>query len=177
MVVLKSIREEYGRYKAMAERVFLQLSLEQLRQRPEGDGNSIATLAWHISENLKSRFTDFLSSDGEKPWRKREEEFAPREGGREELLREWEEGWAVLFEALSTLDDASLDGVVSIRGRELSVIEALHRSLAHVAYHVGQMVSFGRMLRGEDWEFITIPPGGSEAYNRDPNREKPSEIR
>ncbi|HUF13979.1 MAG TPA: DinB family protein [Longimicrobiales bacterium] len=177
MSVVESIHGEYGRYKAMAEKVFSQLSPEQLSERPTGEGNSIATLVWHISGNLKSRFTNFLTSDGEKPWRRREEEFSPREGGKAELLKEWEEGWAVLFDALSTLDDAQLEQKVSIRGRELRVVEALHRSLAHVAYHVGQMVSFGRMMRGTEWEFITIPPGGSVVYNRAPDLEKPSELR
>lgn len=174
--VVGSIREEYGRYKAMAERVFAQLAPAELTRRPEGDGNSIATLAWHVSGNLKSRFTDFLTADGEKAWREREDEFSPRDVEREELLRHWEEGWDVLFHALSGLNDDDLDRVVSIRGRELSVAEALHRSLAHVAYHVGQMVSFGRMVRGASWDFITIPPGGTEAYDRAPDRERPSEL-
>jgi uncharacterized damage-inducible protein DinB len=177
MGVIDSIREEFGRYKAMAEEVFSQLGPEQLSRRPEGEGNSIATLVWHISGNLRSRFTNFLDSDGEKPWRRREEEFSQRAGDREALLREWEEGWKVLFDTLSTLDDAQLDHMVSIRGRQLSVVEALHRSMAHVAYHVGQMVSFGRMMRGSSWAFITIPPGGTDAYNRAPNLEKPAELR
>lgn len=177
MAVVDSIREEYRRYKAMAEKVFAQLDPEQLSRQPKGEGNSIATLVWHISGNLKSRFTDFLHSDGEKPWRKREEEFSPRAGGKEALIRKWEEGWNVLLEALSTLDDSRLDQMVTIRGRQLTVVEALHRSMTHVAYHVGQMVSFGRMMRGASWEFITIPPGGTDAYNRAPNREKPSELK
>jgi len=175
--VIDSVRGEYGRYRAMAERVFSQLAPDELARRPPGGGNSVATLAWHIAGNLRSRFTDFLTTDGEKPWRDREAEFDPRPGDREAILQEWEAGWAVLSGALAPLDDDDLERTVRIRGVELTVAEALHRSLAHLAYHVGQMVLLGRMARGEDWEFLTIPPGGTEAYNRDPTMERARDLR
>ena len=103
----------------------------------------MATICWHVSGNLQSRFTDFLTTDGEKPWRRRDEEFHPRPVTRAELLTKWEAGWSVLFAALSELTDAHLGHTVIIRGQSLRVDEALHRSLAHAAYHAGQIVLLG----------------------------------
>lgn len=167
-----SVRVEYERYKAIAEGAIHQLSDEELCTPPAEGGNSIATLVWHISGNLESRFTDFLTSDGEKPWRHRETEFEAREAGREELLTKWATGWEVLFQALDALHDSQLYDRVSIRGVGLTVHEALHRSLAHISYHVGQIAYQARTLRGASWEFLSIPPGGSDRYNRDPTMEK-----
>jgi hypothetical protein len=127
---------------------------------------------WHVAGNLQSRFTDFLTSDGEKPWRHREEEFEERQVGREELVEKWDDGWETLFDALSPLTDEDLARSITIRGVALSVCEALHRSLAHASYHVGQMTYIGKMLKGEEWMYLTIPPGGSADYNQDPVLEK-----
>ena len=159
--VISSIESEYRRYKLLAEASFHQLSEEQLAQPGNESVNSVATIAWHVSGNLKSRFTDFLASDGEKSWRDRDGEFQPRRATHVELLREWEEGWQVLFKNLAELNDGDLARSVTIRGSALSVAEAVHRSLAHVAYHVGQIVFIARALRGVDWEFLSIPPGKS----------------
>ena len=128
---------------------------------------------WHIAGNLASRFTDFLTSDGEKPWRDRESEFARRTVTRDELGAKWEAGWSALLGALAGLDDAHLPATVTIRGVGLSVLEALHRSLSHTAYHVGQIVFLAKALRGGDWKWLTIPPGGSADYNTNPAHEKP----
>jgi len=172
-VVLASIEGEYRRYKTKAEEVFAQLSDAQLAQ-PLGDReNSVAMIVRHMAGNLRSRFTDFLTSDGEKPWRNREEEFRPREIARNELLESWEEGWRVLQTELAALTDDDLDRTVTIRRQPLSVAEALHRSLAHVGYHVGQIVLIGRHLCGTRWEFLSIPPGASGSYNLDPTRDRP----
>ena len=170
--VIASIESEYRRYKLLAEASFHQLSEEQLAQPGNESVNSVATIAWHVSGNLKSRFTDFLTTDGEKPWRNRESEFLPRHATHAELLGEWEEGWQVLLATLANLDDGDLARSVVIRDSPLSVTEALHRSLAHVAYHVGQIVFIARALRGPEWEFLSIPPGESSEYNRKPTREK-----
>ncbi len=172
---IDSVRSEYGRYKALAEGAIAQLADEDLGRAPEGNGSSVSTLVWHVSGNLTSRFTDFLTSDGEKPWREREEEFAPRQVSREELLEKWDEGWDRLFGALDHLAGSDLGRIVTIRGAELRVIEALHRSLAHTAYHVGQIVYLAKLLRGGSWEYLSIPPGGSEAYDRAPTMERPAE--
>ena len=127
-----------------------------------GGGNSILVICWHVAGNLRSRFTDFLTSDGEKPWRNREEEFQDRAATRAELLAHWEMGWSALLDALAGLTDSDLARTVTIRGQPLRVHEALLRSLAHVSYHVGQVVYAARALRGGAWrlpEHSTRPVG------------------
>ena len=168
-----SIEGEYRRYKAYGEGAIGQLADEQLSRTSGAGGNSIARLVWHVSGNLESRFTDFLQSDGEKPWRDREAEFADRTVSRAELREKWEKGWAVLFQALAELTDEQLNATVKIRGVPLAVHEALHRSLAHASYHVGQIVFLAKALRGAEWRHLSIPPGGSAAYNQNPFAEKP----
>ena len=166
--VIESIESEFRRYRKLGEGAIAQLTPAQLCQVPARSDNSVAMIVWHVSGNFKSRFTDFLTTDGEKPDRNRESEFAPRNVSGEELLGKWNEGWDVLFGALSGLDDSELSRTVRIRGLSLSVLAALHRSLAHASYHVGQMVFLGKMLRGPDWEYLTIPPGLSDQFNRNP---------
>ena len=120
----------------------------------------------------KSRFTDFLSSDGEKPWRKRDSEFVSRKVSRSELREKWNDGWDCLFASLEDLSDGNLGDRVSIRCQQLTVHEALHRSLAHVSYHVGQIVYIAKSFRGDSWRFLSIPPGESEKYNLNPSSEQ-----
>ena len=170
--VVASIEAEYRRYASLALKTVDQLTENQLVARPAEEANSIATLVWHVSGNLESRFTDFLTTDGEKPWREREEEFAVRTASKREIRDRWDRGWTVLMKALRGLDDADLARTVTIRGVEHTVAEALHRSLAHTAYHVGQMTYQGKALRGEHWQWLSIPPGQTAAYNRSPDREK-----
>jgi uncharacterized protein YndB with AHSA1/START domain len=119
-----------------------------------------------------SRFTGFLTSDGEKPWRKREEEFSPRAVSRAELMEKWTDGWQVLLGALADLTDGDLTKTVLIRGQPLLVHEALHRSMAHASYHVGQIVYVAHAICGANWRYLSIPPGGSAAYNANPQYEK-----
>jgi hypothetical protein len=173
--IIASIHAEYTRYKTLAEAALAQLSDDELIAPGSGDGNSIAVICRHIAGNLRSRFTDFLTSDGEKPWRRRDEEFEAREVTRVELLAHWERGWTALFDALNELKDADLARTVTIRSQPLLVHEALHRSLAHASYHVGQIVYAARAWRGEQWRFLSIPPGQSERYNAQPTHEKPSD--
>jgi uncharacterized damage-inducible protein DinB len=172
--IVASIRAEYLRYKALAEAAIAQLSETELAMPGAGGGNSILVICWHVAGNLRSRFTDFLTSDGEKPWRNRDEEFRARAATRDELLAHWEEGWAALLDTLGGLADSDLARTVTIRGQPLRVHEALHRSLAHASYHVGQVVYAARGIRGEAWRFLSIPPGQSERYNAQPAFEKPS---
>jgi uncharacterized damage-inducible protein DinB len=171
MTITESIRAEYLRYKTMAEAAVRQVDDAQLAAHTSANSNSIATICWHLAGNLKSRFTDFLTSDGEKPWRHREEEFEARAVTKAELLATWEDGWAALLGALAELDDDRLHGTVTIRRQSLHVHEALQRSLAHVAYHVGQIVYIAKALRGSEWTYLSIPPGKSDEYNRNPNGE------
>jgi uncharacterized damage-inducible protein DinB len=171
VTIVESIRAEYLRYKALAESAIAQLDDAQLSVDGEGGGNSIAVICWHVSGNLKSRFTDFFTSDGEKPWRRRDEEFQARRVTRAELLEKWESGWAPLLTTLLALSDDQLQGTVTIRRQPLVVHEALHRSLGHTAYHVGQIVYLAKSLRAGAWNYLSIPPGGSDAYNRHPTNE------
>ncbi|MBI3048033.1 MAG: DUF1572 family protein [Acidobacteria bacterium] len=163
--VVDSIRAEFDRYKTLAERSFEQLRDEELSQTGPGGGNSIAIICWHVAGNLRSRFTDFQTADGEKPWRKRDEEFEPRAVTRTELLAKWEGGWRALREALSSLTDADLGRTVTIRSQPHTVHEALHRALAHISYHVGQIVYLAKSFRGPEWKTLSIPLGASEAVN------------
>ncbi len=165
--IIDSIRGEFNRYKAYAEGAIAQVDEAQLSQDLNG-GNSIAVICWHVSGNLRSRFTDFLTSDGEKPWRQRDEEFVRRVVGRAELMEKWEQGWSALHAALGALTDAQLGSTITIRQQPMTVIEALHRSLSHLAFHVGQIVFLAKALRGEAWTYLSIPPGQSDAYNKDP---------
>ncbi len=170
--IIDSIAGEYRRYKALGEGAMRQLAEPELAKPAPGDGNSVATLVWHISGNLRSRFTEFLTSDGEKPWRDRDSEFDRRQVGTDELFARWEEGWRTLSAALETLSDEDLGRQVKIRGKELSVIEALHRSLTHTSYHVGQIVLLAKSMRGADWKYLSIAPGQSKKYNENPTRER-----
>lgn len=162
--LIESIRGEYERYKALGEGAAAQVEDSELSLAGPGGGNSLAVICWHVSGNLKSRFTDFLTSDGEKPWRNREEEFDDRAVSRAGFVAKWEDGWRVLFAALDGLTDANLRDVITIRGQQLKVHEALHRSLAHTSYHVGQMVYIAKAMRADAWRSLSIPRGQSQSY-------------
>ena len=171
--LLPLIEAEFVRYKLLGERAKGQLQPDELLARTER-GNSIAIIVWHVSGNLESKFTDLLTTDGEKPWRNRDTEFEPRDASPAEVAEKWERGWRVLFAALAELTDDDLAAPVTIRGVPFRVDEALLRSLAHVAYHVGQIVLLAKSFRGDEWEYLSIPPGQSEAYNANPVLEKSS---
>lgn len=172
-LVIDSIRAEYLRYQVLAEQALDQVPEALLSAPGPGGGNALTTIAWHVAGNLRSRFTAFLTDDGEKPWRNREEEFAPRIVSRDVLNAHWQSGWTALHDAIGLLTDADLHHIVTIRGQALSVHDALHRSLAHVSYHVGQIVYLAHAHRGADWHYLSIPPGGSAAYNAAPTLESP----
>lgn len=170
---LDSIRSEYMRYKKLAEDAIAQLNDSQLVEGTAA-ASSIATICWHVSGNLRSRFTEFLSTDGEKPWRKRDEEFEPRTVTRDQLMEKWQQGWAVLLATLGELSDRDLEKAVVIRGQSMPVHDALHRSLAHTSYHVGQIVYIAKASRGSGWTSLSIPPGESEKYNKNPTLDRPA---
>jgi uncharacterized damage-inducible protein DinB len=171
--IIGSIEGEFRRYKGMGDAAIAQLSDSELRERVAENTNSVAMVVWHVAGNFQSRFTDFLTSDGEKPWRDRESEFADRTVMRSELHEKWEAGWQVLFSALAPLTDEQRNDSVRIRGVSLTILEALHRSLAHVSYHIGQIVFIAHAIRGAEWKYLTIPPGQSGQYNKNPIHEKP----
>jgi hypothetical protein len=171
--LVSSITAEFHRYKALGEAALAQVDEAGFARAGAGECNSIAAIVWHISGNLRSRFVDFRTTDGEKPWRNRDEEFEARVVSREELTARWEGGWAELFSALRTLTDADLHETVVIRGQPHAIHEALHRALAHTSYHVGQIVVMAKTITGDGWKNLSIPRGGSAAYNQRPHRETP----
>jgi uncharacterized damage-inducible protein DinB len=170
--MIDDFRSEYRRYRVIADRALAQLPDAALNRVPAPDGNSAAMIVRHVSGNLSSRFTDFLTSDGEKPSRDRDGEFRERSYTRSEVDALWAHGWKVLERALDELTDAELSRTVTIRQQPLSVHAALCRSLAHMAYHVGQLVLLARMTATAEWKWISIPKHGSAAYNAAPYGEK-----
>lgn len=171
--MIAAMRAEFLRYKALGEKAIAQLRDDEVSAVPPGGGNSIAVICWHLSGNLRSRFTDFLTADGEKPWRNRDEEFEPRHVTGDVVRAKWEDGWNVLLTTLHTLEDAHLDTTVTIRGQGLLVREALLRALAHASYHVGQIVYAAKTFRGDEWNYLSIAPGQSERYNLKPVLDRP----
>lgn len=169
--ILAAFDREFRRYKRLSDAALAQLSVDELNGKDTAEGNSIATIAWHIAGNLRSRFVDFLTSDGEKPWRQRDSEFSDQKRTAEEVASHWQAGWESLFEALAKLNGVDLESMVTIRGIELTIHEALGRSLAHTSYHVGQIVLLARRACGDRWQTLSIPKGGSEKYNKNPNLE------
>jgi len=159
--MITDFASEFAKYKTTAEKAFARMDEDGLNRVPATEANSIAMLVRHMSGNLRSRFTDFLTSDGEKPWRQRDDEFVTRAYSRADVERLWGEGWQVLEHTLSKLSDADLNRTVLLRGESLSVHAALCRALAHVAYHTGQIVLLARMLTTDDWKSLSIPKAPS----------------
>ena len=164
-LVIEAITTRFKAYKEMAEKAFGQISDAQLHQPLDENTNSVAVIIKHMSGNLRSRFTDFLTSDGEKPNRDRDSEFVDDISNRRALLEMWEGGWRCLFDALSPLSDGDLNKTITIRGETHSVIDALLRQLSHHSYHTGQIVQLARYLAKDKWTVLTIPRGGSKQFN------------
>lgn len=153
-------------YKTLAERAMAQVADDQLLYSQDEECNSIAIIVKHMSGNLRSRWTDFLTADGEKPNRNRDDEFEAPPKSREELMRIWEEGWACMLNALGALDDSHLGQRVLIRGEAHSVTQAINRQLCHYAYHVGQIVMLAKQRRKAGWISLTVPRGKSAEFNK-----------
>nr|WP_293835411.1 DUF1572 family protein [uncultured Arsenicibacter sp.] len=161
---LKSVISQFTYYKVLGEKAMAQVPDEVLFRQYTAESNSIAVIVKHLWGNMLSRWTDFLSSDGEKPWRDREGEFTDDISSREELLSKWDAGWAVFLETLQTLTDDDLSTIVYIRHQGHTVLEAINRQLAHYPYHVGQIVYLCKLAAGH-WESLSIPRGQSATYN------------
>jgi len=154
---IDAAKQQFLTYKELAEKAFLQLSDDQLFYQFNEECNSIAMIIHHMRGNMRSRWTDFLTTDGEKSWRERDAEFEPWIADRSTLIRTWEEGWSCLFHTLDTLTTEDLMKIISIRNQEHTVIEAINRQLAHYPYHVGQIVYIGKMLVDKEWKSLSIP--------------------
>lgn len=154
-------------YKSLGDKSLERLSDEEIHIRIAPSSNNVATIVKHMSGNMLSRFTDFLTSDGEKPWRKRDEEFEDTYTSKAEMLDAWEQGWACLFAALDSVTTEGLTDIVYIRNEGHTVLEAITRQLAHYAYHAGQIVVIAKAIRDKEWESLSIAKGASAAYNQD----------
>jgi hypothetical protein len=157
-------KDTFSQYKALAEKALEQVSANRINWYFHNDSNSIAIIVKHMSGNLVSRFTDFLTTDGEKEWRDRDGEFVDDVADKEQLMHIWDKGWTVLFDTLDSLTPEDMTKTVVIRGEEHTVMEALNRQIAHHAYHVGQIVYLSRML-AEEWTSLSIPKGKSTQFN------------
>ena len=162
---LPSARKQFAYYKLLGEQAMAQIADEKLLWQPNAVSNSIATIVKHLWGNMLSRWTDFLTTDGEKPWRAREAEFDNDLRTRTEILAKWEAGWQCLFAALDALTPADLERLIYIRNQGHTVTEAINRQLAHYPYHVGQIVFMARLVADEAWQSLSIPRGNSAAYN------------
>lgn len=151
--------------KRLADRAIEQVPDDKLHVGLDENTNSIAVIMKHVAGNLTSRWTDFLTTDGEKPWRNRDDEFVDSVISRSDLLAFWERGWSCLLETLKSLKPEDLEKAVTIRGEPHSVPLALERSLGHTCYHIGQIVQVARIHAGQNWNTLTIPRGGSQQFN------------
>ena len=168
---LDDVRREYRRLKDLAERALAQISEEDLFHVTDPISNSLAVVIKHMAGNMRSRWRDFLTSDGEKPDRHRDLEFVLDEDDTAAALRaSWEQGWELVLGTLDSLDPDDLMRSVTIRGEAHTVLQAIQRQLSHYAYHVGQIVHLARSRAGENWTSLTIPRGRSEEFNKNPAR-------
>lgn len=166
-IYLDSVKQRLLGYKALAEKTFAQLDDQQVHWQAKGEPNNIYIIVKHMSGNMLSRFTDFLSSDGEKPWRQREAEFEDDQPGgtKAAMLEIWEQGWTCLMQTLDSLQEEDLAKTVYIRTEPHSVMDALNRQLSHYPYHVGQIVYIGKLLKENNWQSLSIPKGGTAQFN------------
>lgn len=162
---LNSVKKRFEYYKMLGEKTFAQLEDGQLFWQYNEESNSVATIVKHLSGNMLSRWTDFLTTDGEKQSRKRDSEFEDDVKGRQELLDIWNQGWDCLFGALNSIREDDWGREIYIRNEPHSVIDAINRQLAHYPYHIGQIVFIGKMLAGPKWNSLSIAKGQSEIFN------------
>jgi hypothetical protein len=162
---LESVKKQFLYYKMLGEKAMDQLEPEQLFVAINDDTNSIATIIKHVSGNMLSRWTDFLTSDGEKEWRNRDAEFENDLQSKEEVTEVWNKGWYVFLDALNALKPEQLSDIIYIRNEGHTVIEAINRQLAHYPYHIGQIVFYAKQLKNSSWDSLSIPKNKSGIYN------------
>lgn len=162
---IESARTTFEKMKSLAEKAFDQLSDKELLWTPDSETNSVAVIVQHLHGNMLSRWTDFLTTDGEKDWRERDREFMPVEMiDRYELFQQWEEGWACVFHALQSIPPDEILNKITIRGEEHTVIEAVHRQISHYGYHIGQIIQIAKLRKGAWWKCLSISKGQSKSF-------------
>ncbi|MGN6618387.1 MAG: DUF1572 family protein [Ilyomonas sp.] len=162
---LQDVIKRFNNYKQLGDKTFEQLKEEDFFFLPSPDSNSIAIIIQHMYGNMLSRWTNFLTEDGEKDWRKRDAEFEPADATKDDLFSFWNEGWKCLLQTLQSLKEDDLMKTIHIRSEPLFAYDAILRQLAHYAYHVGQIITIARMIKDKDWKSLSIPKGSSQQYN------------
>ena len=163
---LKSVLFEFARYKTLGEKTFEQLSETEIHWKYGESDNSIALIVKHLVGNMLSRWTNFLTEDGEKSWRNRESEFEAPYASKNDMMKAWEKGWKCLFHALNSINEDNFDCKITIRGETHTIPEAINRQLAHYPNHIGQILYIGKMLKGKEWVSPSISKGDSEIFNQ-----------
>ncbi|MCK0109871.1 DUF1572 domain-containing protein [Flavobacteriaceae bacterium S0825] len=164
---LSSIIKQFEYYKSLGDKTFEQLSNEHIHWQYNNESNSVAIIVKHIVGNMLSRWTNFLTEDGEKIWRERDKEFIDTYNYKEDMLMDWNKGWECLFEAIKPLEENQLEQIIYIRNQGHTVTEAINRQLAHYSYHIGQIVFLGKMITNNHWKPLSIPKGKSSSYNQE----------
>lgn len=163
--LLASYQKQFAYYRHLGEKAMEQLSEDELFQDDAAGSNSVAVIVKHLSGNMKSRWTDFLTTDGEKPWRNRDDEFLADFADRAALEKAWTEGWETVESAVNGIEPEQLATIIYIRNEGHTVAEAFNRQLAHYAYHIGQIILLGKQIKGVDWQSLSIPKGQSKVFN------------
>jgi hypothetical protein len=166
-IYLESVKKQMLYYKTIAEKAMEQLEEEQLFFVANNDTNSINTIVNHLSGNMISRWTDFLTTDGEKEWRNRDEEFEQNSTSKKQLLDTWNKGWNCFFTTINSLQPSDLEKIIYIRNEGQTALDAINRQLAHYPYHIGQIVFYAKMLKNDEWTSLSIPKNKSTSYNAD----------
>lgn len=164
---LNSVTKQFEYYKSLGDKTINQLELHEIQKEFSKDSNSIAIIVKHIVGNMLSRWTNFLTEDGEKEWRHRDTEFVDTFKSKEELLTYWNKGWNCLFDAITPLKTEQLEDIIYIRNQGHTITEAINRQLAHYSYHIGQLVFLGKLIKGNNWVSLSIPKGKSSSYNQE----------
>lgn len=164
---LDSAIKRFKEYKTLGDKTFAQLSDGEMLYQPNEASNSIAVIIQHLHGNMLSRWTNFLTEDGEKEWRKRDEEFEAQQFSKQQLTEKWDEGWKVLLDTLESLQEDDLLKTITIRTQPLVVIDAINRQMAHYCSHVGQIIYIGRLIKESQWQSLSIPKGASQQFNKD----------
>jgi hypothetical protein len=161
-------------YKDLGEKTFEQLDEKDLHFRPNEQSNSIAIIVQHMTGNMLSRFTNFLTEDGEKEWRQRDDEFEIHNYSKQQVIDLWDKGWTCFFDTMDSLTEDDLLKTIYIRKEALTVIDAINRQLAHYPYHIGQILFIGKIIKGEKWKSLSIPKNQSQAYNQSSDVKDPA---
>ncbi len=164
---MNSVIKQFEYYKMLGDKTFEQIENKDIQWQYNTESNSISIIVKHVVGNMLSRWTNFLTEDGEKDWRHRDKEFEFSYFSKDDMIDAWEKGWDCLFNAIKPLQDDDLERIIFIRNQGHTVTEAINRQLAHYSYHIGQLVFLGKMIKGNEWKSLSIPKGKSSSYNKD----------